>query len=184
MFFCLAVVFIKTDLLGIERNFIDRILLAICVITFLIGCFIGLLNLTRTLPLEGKLDGFLVFEFESILVDENVFSLEKIKKIEIKNDDYNGKFVGNRGNFNPARSNGTDNFLTLKLYSGETKKYQFELYEANDFQKVRKQLIHYYLNGKIDFSVLAYVLGEKSKNEIKELKNEIEQIGTNHQQRN
>ena len=50
----------------------------------------------------------------------------------------------------------------------------YELYNSNDIQKIRDELINYYLNGKIELDNLANALGEKSRSEIAELKLEIE----------
>ena len=79
-----------------------------------------------------------------------------------------------KGNFNSPRSNGVANFIKLKLYSGELKMCNYALYHSNDIQKIRDELINYYLNGKIELDNLANALGEKSESEIAELKLEIE----------
>ena len=56
--------------------------------------------------------------------------------------------------------------------------YDFELYESNDFQKIKNELINYYLSGKIEFENLANVLGDKKQHEIEELKYDIEKFAT------
>jgi hypothetical protein len=149
----------------------------------IIGMIIGLIfkfkGITQMEPLRGKLDGYLVFEKESINVDGKLYSLNEIKKLKISNDDYSGKLINtSKGNIGPALSNGTNNSIIIFLESGKTKSYQFELINSNDFQNIRTTLIEYYVKKKIDFWELASILGEKSTKEVAELTNEIEAIST------
>ena len=133
------------------------------------------MGIPKTEPLQGKIDGFLTFELNSIEIGYELFEIKNIENIEISNDDYYGKMVTSvKGNFNSPRSNGVANFIKLKLYSGELKMCNYELYNSNDIQKIRDELINYYLNGKIELDNLANALGEKSESEIAELKLEIE----------
>jgi hypothetical protein len=159
----------------IEKNFLNNFILGIMLLTFACGIILGLIGIPKTEPLQGELDGFLTFEMDSIQIHNEIFYFEKIRNIEISNDDYYGKLVGNtKGNFNSPRSNGVSNYIKIKLYSGEFKTCNYEMYNSDDFQKVRSELINYYLNGKIEFENLANVLGEKSQREIEEFKLEVE----------
>ncbi|MEO5777734.1 MAG: hypothetical protein ABIQ27_12580 [Flavobacterium sp.] len=163
----------------IPKNIFNNIFIFICLGSWITGVISGFYNLGKAKPLKGKLDGFLIFEMDKIKIQEETFTLEQIKNIEISNDDYYGKMNGSgRGNFGPALSNGTDNTLKLKLLSGELKTYSYEMYDGNDFQKVKNELMNYYLNGKIEFSNLAYVLGDRNRKEIDILKEDIEKIAT------
>ncbi len=174
-FTCLLILFIKNGSGIIEKNTLNNTLLGIMLITFICGMILRLIGIPKAEPLQGEIDGFLTFEMNSIQIGNEVFEIEKIKNIEITNDDYYGKIVASgRGNFNSPRSNGVENFIKLKLYSGELKICNYELYNSNDIQKIRDELINYYLNGKIELDNLANVLGEKSRSEIAELKLEIE----------
>ena len=155
------------------------------IITLIVGLVLKLKGFTQIEPIRGTLDGDLIFEENSITVDNTFYSLEEINSLKISNDDYNGKLIRvSKGNIGPALSNGTNNWIIIfSKKSKENKKYFFELINPNDFQNIRFQLINYFLNGKIDFWDLSNVLGEKSKTEIEELKQEIEVVGTNRQQR-
>lgn len=175
LFTCLVVLLIANKGSVIEKNFLNNFILGIMLLTFACGIILRLVGIPKTEPLQGELDGFLTFEMDSIQIHNEIFYFEKIRNIEISNDDYYDKLVGgSRGNFNSARSNGVGNYIRIKLYSGEFKTCYYELYNSDDFQKIRRELINYYLNGKIEFENLANVLGEKSQREIEEFKIEVE----------
>lgn len=142
-----------------------------------IGIFYKIKNFTKTESLRGTLEGDLIFEKESIVINNKPYPLDEINKIKISNDDYIGKLIHtSKGQIGPALSNGTNNSLILFLKSKETVKISFELINSNDFQKIKKPLIEYYLREKIDFEELKYILGEKSRSDIQELHEEISKI--------
>jgi hypothetical protein len=172
---CTLILVITNGSGTLEKNFLNNALLGIMLIAVICGIILGVIGIPKTEPLQGKIDGFLTFEMNSIEIGNELFEIEKIKNIEISNDDYYGKIVASvKGNFNSPRSNGIANYIKLKLYSGELKMCNYELYNSNDIQKIRNELINYYLNGKIELDNLANALGEKSESEIAELKLEIE----------
>jgi len=149
----------------------------------IIGMIIGLIfkfkGITQIEPLRGKLEGYLVFEKESINIDGKLYPLNEINKVKISNDDYSGKLINtSKGNIGPALSNGTNNSIIIFLKSKQTIQVLFELINSNDFQNIKPILIEYYLNGKIDFDEITNVLGAKSSSEIRELKDEIAEIST------
>lgn len=175
IFFCCGVMFFKQNVLNIEQNSIDKVCIWFVISAFMFGIVLKFYNIGRYEPIRGKFEGYLIFEKEKITVCEETYPIEKIRTIKISNDDYSGKLVNNsKGNLGPALSNGTRNFIIIYFESGESKRYQFELINENDFQKVRQELINYYLLGKIDFDEIADVLGEKSRTEVADFKVEIE----------
>lgn len=76
-----------------------------------------------------------------------------------------------RGNFNASYSNGVDNELLIELNSSVVKVYNFEIYNSADFQKIKPELINYYLQGKLEFSILTNLLGLEKNEEIIDFKN-------------
>lgn len=177
---CLGIILFKQKILNLEYNSFDKIFIWLTIFVFVCGLVLKFINSTKVEPMCGSLEGYLSFEKEFINVNEKIYLLEKIDKIQISNEDYLGKLVNiSKGNFDPALSNGTNNFIIIFLESNETKKYQFELINSNDFQNVRTTLIEYYIKKKIDFWELASILGEKSTSEIAELTKEIEIIKAN-----
>jgi hypothetical protein len=175
IFFCCGVMLFKQKVPNIEENLIDKIFMWLAVTTFMFGVILKFYNFGRFEPIRGKFEGHLSFEKDKITVCEDIYPIEKIRKIKISNDDYSGKLVNtSKGNLGPALSNGTRNFIIIYFESGESKRHQFELINSDDFQKVRQELINYYLLGKMDFDEVANVLGEKSRSEVAEFKAEIE----------
>ncbi|KAF2514736.1 hypothetical protein EYY60_03305 [Flavobacterium zhairuonense] len=184
LFFICGVMLFKQKVLNLEHNLIDEIFGWFAVSTFMFGIILKFYNSNKIEPLRGKLEGYLSFEKEAITVGNEIYPLEKIRKIKISNDDYVGRLAHiSSGNLGPALSNGTNNFLILFFESSTSKRYAFELINSDDFQKVRETLIDYYLIGKIDYWELAYILGEKSTSEIRALNDEINKKRTiNHLQ--
>lgn len=179
IFSCLGILFFKEKFLQVDRNLFDRIFLGIIVLALCIGLITKLKGYTEIEPLHGKLDGELVFEEHLILAKDEVFTLEEIRNMQISNNDEYGKLANiSKGNFGPALSNGTRNYLMIFLESGKTRKFYFELLNLDDFQLLRSTLIGYHLKGKIDFWELAHVLGEKSTSETLALTDEIKRRST------
>lgn len=142
-----------------------------------IGFFLKIKGFTEIEPLRGTLEGDLIFEKDSIIIENKHYLLDEINKIKISNDDYIGKSINYfKENVGPALSNGTNNYLVIFLKSKEPIKVFFELINSNDFQKIKPILIEYYLKKKIDFDEMTYVLGEKSSSDLRELKEEISKI--------
>lgn len=126
-------------------------------------------------PLKGKLEGFITFEKDAILINSKEITLDEIKAISITNEDYYGKFTYTyRSDLNSPLSNGVDNNVFLELNSGETIKCNSQLYYSYDFQNLRGILIHYYTKDKFSFENLTRVLGIKTKKEKDDFKNHLE----------
>lgn len=139
------------------------------------GLLLKLINIPKTKPLKGKIEGFITFENDKILIESKEFLLSEIKTISISNEDYYGKITyAGKGDLNSIRSNGVDNYIILELNSGKTIKSQFQLYNAWDVENIRGILIKYYSEGKLSFENLAKVLGVTSKQEKAKFKNHID----------
>ncbi|MHC0445436.1 hypothetical protein ACWA1F_08495 [Flavobacterium sp. 3-218] len=174
LFFICGVMLFKQEVLDLQPNFIDEIFAWLAVSTFMFGVILKLYNLNEIAPIRGKLDGYLLFEKESITIGNEIYPITEIRKIKISNDDYVGRLAHiSSGNLGPALSNGTNNFIIIYFEPGRSKRYDFELINSDDFQKERETLIDYHILGKIDYSELAYILGEKSTSETRTLTDEI-----------
>lgn len=149
-------------------------------ISLLIAISLMLIGKVKSPPLRGKLDGFISFDKNRIIVNHEVFYLTDIKIIKITNDDYFGKikYLG-KGDFNASFSNGVDNELLIELNNSEVKLYNFEIYNSDDFQKVKNELVVYYLNEKLEFSILLNLLGLEEKEEIDNFKKYCKYIAAN-----
>lgn len=148
--------------------------------SWLIGLLAMLIGKFKAPPLRGKLEGFISFQKDKIIVENEIFDLNDIKRIKLTNDDYYGKikYLG-RGNFNASYSNGIDNELLIELNSSIAKVYNFEIYNSADLQKIRPELVEYYIKGKLEFSNLTYLLGLEKSDEIQDFKNSCERTAAN-----
>lgn len=84
------------------------------VIVMIVGIFLKFKGFVEIEPLRGILEGDLIFEKESIIINNKSYSLNEINTIKISNDDYRGKLIHfTQGNVGPALSNGTNNSIIL-----------------------------------------------------------------------
>ena len=173
IFGCIGILYLKQKL-GFERNFFDESVIGFFILTFFVGFVLKIRGFSIPDPLRGSLNGFIIFEKEKIVFNQQTFHLEELKKIEITKNDYYGRIKSNsKGNFNSIRSNGVDNKINITFFNGEKKEFYFELYNSNDLQKVKDELINYYLNGKLHFLNLIDVLDITEYEEIQVFKKEI-----------
>lgn len=180
LFSSVLILVFKLKFLQIERNLFDTIFISIAGLTFFSGLITKLRGFEKIEPLHGTLEGDLVFDKDFIQAKDEVFAIDEIRKIQIYNKDEYGKLVNiSKGNFGPALSNGTRNFIVIFLESGKTRKFYFELINYDDFQKIRETLIDYHLKDKIDYWELVEVLDEKSASETIALTSEIKRRSAN-----
>lgn len=172
--FLLSILLIKNKFLNLEESLFDKITYFIMLLILGYGLVSKISGYSQTLPLRGKLDGYLIIDKEFIQIREEKFPLDTIRKIQISNRDYYGELSKvYSGNFGPALSNGTNNFIVIYFESGETKKYRFQLLENSNFSLLRPVLIHYFIKNKIDYWELAHVLDEISIEDASSLTNDI-----------
>ena len=155
-----------------EKGLFDEIIMKLMLGLFLLGLILKTIGLTKPKILDEEFSGFLEFYKDYIIIDDERFKIEEIKSIEISNNDYYGKPQEATG-FDSSLSNGVNNQILLRLNSGKTKSYNFELYNEHDMTKIEEELFYYYSKGKIDFFELAKILKIESKTEIEEFRNQI-----------
>jgi hypothetical protein len=129
--------------------------------------------------LNGKLDGFLEFKLDSIIIDQKQYSINEIEKISIVNNDFYGKVTRILSGFDSNHSNGVDNHLTLILKDKRKVSCMFEIYYEEDIRKLDKILIDYYSLGKIDFYRLMNIL-KLERDEIEDFKKRYNIKATSH----
>lgn len=158
---------------NIENQFEDSINKYIGLIglaLFMGGTLYKFSRFAKPEKLHGKLVGFLEFKADSILIDQEQYSIDEIEKISIINNDFYGKGTRSSRGFDSNLSNGVDNHLTLTLKDNRKVSCMFEIYYEHDIRKLDKILIAYYSLGKIDFNQLIKIL-KLRHNEIEDFKN-------------
>src|SRR5690606_5674666 len=171
---CLILFLMKKEI-GLEENNIDAILICLIIGSFAYGCIMKLSGLARYEPLKGKLDGLLILEMNKISIDNQIYNLEEIKKIEIFNYDYQARFkYTSRGSFEANLSRGVENEIVITLNSNVSEKCFFYQYNRDDMHIAKNQLINYHLKSKIHFLHLIDILGITDYNQIQLFKKEIQ----------
>jgi hypothetical protein len=173
-FSSLIIIFINQKFLHIQSDLVTGIFGGGIAILAFVALFWSIFGIENPDSLKGNLEGFIIFNNDAIEIRNETYELNLIKNIEIYNEDYYGKkSLRNTGDFNSTLSNGVKNHITITFLSAEQKTYNFQLLNSNDFQNVRSELMIYCKLGKITFENICKVLGEETKKEKDELKNEL-----------
>jgi hypothetical protein len=121
--------------------------------------------------LQGDLKKSIILKPSEIIIDDQIFSLEEIKKIEFYVGDYFNRLEYKaQGDLNPGRTNGTSNICELHLTNGKMIDTRFQLMYKDEFLKTRRLLLEYYSKNKIHFLKLIEYLGIENYEEIQEFK--------------
>ncbi len=120
--------------------------------------------------LKGKLEGKLEFLSDKVIIDTDVFEIQKIQKIELCSYDYKGRFAWFKGNLDSNKSNGTRNFLNIFLNDGKIVKTYFQILHQNDILEERETLIKYCNEGKMNYLNLLDNLNLTDHKEIQKFK--------------
>ena len=172
---CIVLFFIKNHFWGSEGDLFDKIVSFSMIGAFFYGTVMKLSGFVRHQPLKGKLEGTLILEMDKISIDNQVYNLDEIKKIEISNGDYRGQFLyTSKGSFEANLSQGVNNKIYITLNSGEIISCAFLQFNRYDMADAKKQLINYHLKEKIHFLHLIDILGITDYNQIQLFKKEIQ----------
>lgn len=171
-FSSLVIVFLSHKFLkdsAIEKIGISGVMLAI----FLIVYF-SITQHAKIEPLNGTLSGSLIFKTNEVIIENCVYRLSEIKKIEFTILDYLDKWeLPARSDLNPARKNGTSNTCELTLVNGEKVVVHFQLMYKDEFKRMRELLILYYSENKLHFLRLIDHLGIDKYEDIQEFKKNL-----------
>ncbi|WP_141719757.1 hypothetical protein [Roseivirga misakiensis] len=126
-------------------------------------------------PLNGNLHKKLFFSSSSIKIDGVDYHLSDIAKIDFSIHDHFDKWNYSR-DFNPARSNGVNNTLTLFLKDERQIEVKFQLMYKTQIKRLEKELIEYYRHGKLHFLKLIDLLEIDDYDEIQEFKKTLSDI--------
>ena len=154
--------------LSAEMGIIACLLILIGILTKIIGQF-------RHERLKGNIKGTIELQNEKIIVNDNEYLIDEIKKIEVYGGDYKGKWISkNKTDFGNALSNGVENAIKIVMENNkETIIINFLQTEKREIKKAEKQLINYHKKGKIHWLQLIEILDINNYDEIQKFKNTI-----------
>ena len=162
------------NIFGFEKNLIDGFLLCSIFLVLFYGVIMKFYGLVSHEPLKGKLEGQLILEMDRISIENEIYNLNNIQKIEIFNSDYDGHFkYTSRGSFEANLSQGVGNIIIIKLINNEIKDCHFRQTYEDDINVAQKELINYHLKGKIHFLHLIDILKITDYDEIQKFKKEL-----------
>lgn len=170
---CGSLLYLKNSF-GFEKNFIDDFLFYSIILVLVYGVIIKFYGLVSYETLKGKLEGQLVLEMDRISIENQIYNLDDIQKIEIFNSDYDGQFkYTSKGSFEANLSQGIGNIILIKLTNNEVKDCRFRQVYSDDMCAAKKELVNYHKNGKIHFLHLIDILKITDYDEIQQFKKEI-----------
>ena len=103
-------------------------------------------------PLNGKIEGKLVFGLGYVAVKDKSYYLSDILQINLYLKDYFGKRShARRYNFNQLLSQGVNNVLEITDMSNNVQRVFFRLKDKNDYKNLELYLDEYCKHGKISF---------------------------------
>ena len=173
--FCILVAYLRKIVLEhVEMDMIETSLILIAFGSLTYGFIMWFTGFIRDKPLKGIMEGILILDSNEIIIDNEIYNLIDIKKIEFDCWDYYGKFIGSsRHSFEASLSQGIDNTISLTLHSGKKITCNFELRNKYGIEAARSELILYHMKEKISFLRLIEYLKITDYKQRQELKNEI-----------
>ena len=143
-------------------------------ILFFVGAGLKLTQHSIYQPLNGNLDHELVLSKYGIKIGDGLYTIEDIKSISIRSNDYSGRRLYRcKGDFNPSKSNGTNNTITLKLVNGGHSVTRFQQRVENELILAKDVLVEYYRKERLSFLALTKLLNLSNYNAIQKFKDEI-----------
>src|SRR5690554_4458442 len=137
LFICFGLIFILEKNKYIQSP-LGKTLAIIGLASWGCGLLLKLINIPKTKPLKGKIEGFITFENDKILIESKEFLLSEIKTISISNEDYYGKITyAGKADLNSIRSKGVYNATNLEVKSEKRIKAQYQLYKSWDLENIR-----------------------------------------------
>lgn len=151
-----------------QFSFFKVILIIITPLLYLIGIVLKLQGINRFQQLKGIFTGKLIIEKQRIIVNDRVILLDEIQIITIEGNDCKGSNHFQYYldfDYENSLSQGVNNFLKIRLLSGENLKIQFQHKKENDFIEIQQIITHYYIHNKIEYLNCVDLLGLNSKSQ-------------------
>lgn len=152
----LILLIIKPAIIGDTKDdFFEKLLFWLMVGFFLYGIIYPF----RRAQLRGVLKGDLVFEMESIIVENRIISLDDIRLIKFEIDDYEDRVKTIDSFYFEFFSAGVDNKIIIILNTGEVVVRQFKLINERGMLKALDQINNYYSKKKMIKRDYDHVIG-------------------------
>ncbi|MHA3788072.1 hypothetical protein ACX0HA_07670 [Flavobacterium hauense] len=150
----------------------------ICGLAVFGGVIVRAIYASKLKPLQGKIEGSVVFNNDSITINTDEYSLENLEKISFTHfNDYLGKKQSDKSYYNDGVSNGVENTVILTLKSGRTITCHFQQQYRYQLRELRPQLVYYHNEGKLHFLNLIDILGIEDYNAIQIFKKSLPEGG-------
>lgn len=162
----------------------DNIILHTIGLVLYMGGFIliivfGAMSNFKYKPFRGELLGLLYFYNDRIEYEDEIYKINDIKSLEVHVKDYSGRVESGR-DCNWKISNGTGNAIVLITENTKKITYNFQILNEGDIFKIKDQLIHYHLAGKISWLHLIDILCINDYDDIQEFKKVVANIKENY----
>lgn len=146
--------------------------LLLLIVVFIPLVFLSsIFNFFQYEKLNGELNQNLKFTTEGIMIDEELFHINSIKKIEIESFDYKGRSINHKRAFKARKSLGTRNKLKIVLNNKTTIELFFQQINKNQIFKDKFILIKYSNLDKLHYLNLLDILKISDYDEIQMFKN-------------
>lgn len=168
-----ATSFAISNLIGRNLSLIIGMVFLICLIlSFLVCVGLAIRAVFKYQPLYGVLSGQVIFENDSISVDNRVYELDDISKINFAIIDHKDLYIGRRGGLDGRKSQGVGNTFSF-MVDNKQLTYQFQLLYKGQIKEIKDQLISYHIAGKLHFLHLIELLGITKYEDIQEFKQQL-----------
>lgn len=133
-----AVLFLTIVICIVLKSYINSSFLnAISITLLLTGFLFHLTKSYRYSNMNGKLEGFLIFQKNSLIINDRKISVQDIIKINIQINDYEGLVPNSTRGYQHNMSNGTNNFLDLTISSNERIKLFFQMSHTSNTESMQ-----------------------------------------------
>lgn len=126
---------------------------AICV--FLITMYYLVTSFFKYKPLNGTLSGKIIFEKNSVIVNDNVFELKDMKKIDFMFGDYFEERSSSGRNFNPKIYQGVSNSVSITDKTNQTQTIYFQMMGKHSYMS-----LYDFINEAVRLGVMSYLRAE------------------------
>lgn len=124
--------------------------------------------------LNGKINGILKIDFDLITVNDNVYSINSISKIDFHFIDYYGELQSSvRANFNPLLSQGVSNAVEFTDKNNQIHLVYFRLNYKNEHERLFPFITQMIKINKISFLRGIELLGINDYDKIQEFKKQL-----------